>query len=118
MIAQLVLSILLLIVLLYAWIEYRRSPIVALLACVVGLDGLYFVWFPSQITQLAELVGIGRGADLVLYIWTCISLIVLLNLHLKLRTQHELITSLARAVALANVHEPTSDRGVSANPSA
>jgi len=35
-------------------------------------------------------------------LWVCISLIVLLNLHLKLRTQHELLTALARSIALAN----------------
>jgi hypothetical protein len=53
-------------------------------------------------TRLAELVGIGRGVDLILYTWVCISLIVLLNLHLKLRTQMELITTLARKIALAD----------------
>ena len=47
----------------------------------------------------------GRGVDLILYLWVCISLILLLNLHLKLRTQHELITALARRIALANVDE-------------
>jgi hypothetical protein len=29
---------------------------------------------PEHSTQLAELVGIGRGVDLILYIWVCISL--------------------------------------------
>jgi hypothetical protein len=51
--------------------------------------------------NLAELVGIGRGADLILYVWVCISLILLLNLHLKIRMQLELITMLARKLALA-----------------
>jgi hypothetical protein len=102
MIAQVVLSLLLGIVLIYAWAEYRRSPIVAALSCIVSLMGFYFVWIPSHATGVAELFGIGRGADLVLYLWVCISLIVLLNLHLKLRTQHELLTALARSIALAN----------------
>ena len=102
MIAQFILSLLLAGILLYAWAEYRRSPAVAILAVFVATAGLYFVWFPSHSTQLAELVGIGRGVDLILYIWVCISLIVLLNVHLKLRTQMELITILARKVALAN----------------
>ena len=62
---------------------------------------LYFVWFPAHSTWLAELVGIGRGVDLILYTWVCISLLVLLNLHLKLRTQMELITTLARKAAIA-----------------
>ncbi len=102
MIAQVVLSLLLGGVLLYAWAQYRRSPIVTVLSCAVSLIGFYFVWFPSHATRVAELVGIGRGADLILYVWACISLVVLLNLHLKLRTQHELLTQLARSIALAN----------------
>ena len=102
MIAQVVLSLLLGIVLVYAWVEYRRSPIVSTLSFLASLAGFYFVWMPSHATRVAALFGIGRGADLVLYLWVCISLIVLLNLHLKLRTQHELLTSLARSIALAN----------------
>jgi small membrane protein len=106
MIAQFILSLLLAGILLYAWAEYRRSPVVAILAVFVATAGLYFVWFPSHSTQLAEMVGIGRGVDLILYIWVCISLIVLLNLHLKLRTQMELVTLLARQVALSDARSP------------
>lgn len=102
MIAQVTLSLLLCSVLVYAWAEYRRSPAVALLSFVVSLVGLYFVWVPSHSTRVAEFIGVGRGVDLIMYLWVCISLIVLLNLHLKLRVQHELITALARTIALAN----------------
>jgi hypothetical protein len=103
MIAQIFFTLLLGTVFLYAWIEYRRSPVVAVLSAMVALAGLYFVWLPSQSTRLAEFVGIGRGVDLILYTWVGISLIVILNLHLKLRTQLELITILARKIALADL---------------
>jgi small membrane protein len=106
MIAQFILSILLAGILIYAWSEYARSPAIAVLAVFVAMAGLYFVWVPEHSTQLAELVGIGRGVDLILYIWVCLSLIVVLNLHLKLRTQMELITALARKIALADA-QPT-----------
>jgi hypothetical protein len=109
MIAQAILSLLLSGVLVYAWAEYRRSPVVASLSVAVSLAGLFFVWVPSESTRVAEFVGIGRGVDLILYLWVCISLIVLLNLHLKLRTQQEMITRLARAIALANVVTPNED---------
>jgi hypothetical protein len=102
MIAQIFFSLLLFPVFLYAWIEYRRSPVVAVLSSAVALAGLYFVWVPSHSTWLAEFVGIGRGVDLILYTWVGISLIVILNLHLKLRTHLELITVLARKIALAH----------------
>ena len=109
MIAQAILSLLLSGVLVYAWAEYRRSPVVASLSVAVSLAGLFFVWVPSESTRVAEFVGIGRGVDLILYLWVCISLIVLLNLHLKLRTQQDMITRLARAIALANVVTPHED---------
>ncbi len=103
MIAQMLLSILLACVLVYAWAQYRRSPLVAGASMVGGAAGLYLVWAPEQSTAVAEFIGIGRGADLILYLWVCISLNMLLNLHLKLRVQHETLTKLARAMALQNV---------------
>jgi hypothetical protein len=115
MIAQFILSILLAAVLLYAWTEYRRSPAVAVLTVLAATAGLYFVWLPEHSTQLAELVGIGRGVDLILYTWVCISLIVLLNLHLKLRTQTELITTLARKIAIAEAQSAGLAHGRDAN---
>ena len=61
------------------------------------------MWVPEHASQLAALVGIGRGVDLVLYTWVVISLIMMLNLHLKLRSQMELITLLARKIAIEDV---------------
>jgi hypothetical protein len=107
MIAQLGLSIMLFGVMAYAWTEYRRAPAIGIIAMCVSAAGLYFVWLPARATWLAGSVGIGRGVDLLLYVWVVISLIVLLNLHLKLRSQTEVITSLAREVAIANARSPT-----------
>ncbi len=102
MIAQYILTVLLLGTLLYAWVEYRRSPVVGFLGAIAATGGLYFVWAPSHATRLAEIVGIGRGVDLFIYVWVVISVLILLNLHLKLRAQMELITVLARELAIAH----------------
>jgi hypothetical protein len=101
MIAQLVLTVLLAAILLYAWHESRRSPVIAFISMLTSLAGLYFVWIPAHATKLAAFAGVGRGVDLILYVWVAISLLVLVNLHLKLRAQTEVITDLARAMALA-----------------
>ena len=63
---------------------------------IVGTEGFYQVF------------GIGRGVDLILYLWLVISLIVVLNLHLKLRAQMEIITVIAREIAIANVRSASS----------
>jgi small membrane protein len=103
-IAQIFLSALLCGILMYAWVERRLAPIVGFLVITTVVAGLYLVWVPSHATRLAEAVGIGRGVDLVIYTWVVISLLVVLNLHLKLRAQTEAITTLARAIALAGVN--------------
>ena len=110
MIAQIGLSILLAGILIYAWTEYRRAPLVSIMSILVATAGLYFVWLPSHATRLAALVGIGRGVDLIIYVWVVISLILLLNLHLKLRSQAEQITILMREIALANARTAEPNR--------
>jgi hypothetical protein len=107
MIMQTALSLLLTGIILYAWAERRRSPLVGLLSMFAALAGMYLVWIPAHATVLAEMVGVGRGVDLILYIWVVISLLLFLNLHLKLRAQLDLITTLARAVTIANASRPS-----------
>ena len=100
MVAQVILSAMLFVIILYAWSQHRRSRAVALAGVLAAVGGLYFVWIPAHATALAELVGIGRGVDLIIYVWIMIGLLIALNLHLKLRSQMELITQLGREIAL------------------
>jgi small membrane protein len=116
MIASIALSALLCGILVYAWSEQRRAPLVATFTIVAAAAGLYFVWFPSHANLLAELVGIGRGADLILYLWVLISLLILFNLHLKLRSQMELITELARELALLRTELNSRNKSSSSEP--
>jgi small membrane protein len=102
MIAQIGLSVLLAGIMIYAYTQYARSPAIAFVALLIATAGVYFVWLPEHATWLAEQVGIGRGVDLIIYIWVVLSLLVMLNLHLKLRSQMELMTILARELAIAN----------------
>jgi hypothetical protein len=84
----------------YAFVAARRTHVLGAAIALAALAGLYFVWSPESANHLAQDVGIGRGADLVLYLWVVLSMLVGLNLHLRLKTQAELTTRLARALAL------------------
>ena len=79
MIAQIGLSILLGGIMIYALTQYARAPAIGFAALLVAAAGLYFVWLPAHATWLAAQVGIGRGVDLILYVWVVISLLVLLK---------------------------------------
>jgi hypothetical protein len=111
MIAQLLLTAFLALVLVYAWSAHRTVPIIGLLASGASLAGLYFVWVPEHATTLAAFAGIGRGSDLIVYTWVVISLLIMLNLHLKLRLQLDMITRLARAVAIDRARESRREAG-------
>ena len=116
MIAQTVISMLLIGVVAYAASERRRSPVVAWLSIIAAAAGLYFTWTPDHATQVATWAGVGRGVDLILYIWVCIILIVLLNVHLKLRSQMELVTIMARTIALAEARRRFSEKSALPQP--
>lgn len=106
MIAKLLLTSLLCVIMLYAGREIRRAPIIGVSSLVVALASTYLVWNPSHASEIAHIAGIGRGVDLVIYLWVVISLLVMLNLHVKLRLQMELITALARRNAIDNAQAP------------
>lgn len=107
---QWLLSAVIAVVALIALREWRVSRLVGLGLLVVCVVGSVFVWVPVAADRVANALGVGRGADLVLYMYCAISFLLILNLSLKLRAQHETITNLARYVAITNV--PPSRCGV------
>jgi hypothetical protein len=118
MIAQVVFTVLLIAVMLVAFAQLSRIPLVGGVVICVALFGAYIVWMPDQATYLANLIGIGRGADLVLYVWVLISCAILLLLYLNLREQLQLITALARRMALTDATRGETPRSVRQNTQA
>ncbi|GAA0278516.1 DUF2304 domain-containing protein [Cryptosporangium japonicum] len=60
----------------------------------------YAVLRPNDVTWVAHKVGVGRGADLVLYATVVAFVFVVINFYLRTREMERRITELARAVAL------------------
>ena len=100
MIFQLLFSILLIGMGIYAYLQKSKSPYFSYLLTILILFGIYLLWNPGDATRMANLVGVGRGADLLLYVWVVMSLVIIINLHYKLRQLMEYITTLARKIAI------------------
>ncbi|MFL6727940.1 MAG: DUF2304 family protein [Sphingomicrobium sp.] len=94
---------------LYGWRQRSLSPVVGFLTPLTCTAGIALVIRPDWSSEAAKLLGVGRGADLVLYIWTAISMLVLANVHFRLRAQHAMITLLTRQIAIIEAHEPPHD---------
>jgi small membrane protein len=61
---------------------------------------------PDLTTRVANLVGVGRGTDLVLYILVGAFVFATLNFYLRARALEDRVVQLARAIALQQVETP------------
>lgn len=105
MIIQVILTLGLLLSLVYAFVQRQQSRVVSTAMSVLALAGIYFVLFPQRSTELAHFVGVGRGADLILYCWLVISLIVSVNLQFKILRLQAQLTEIAREITLHAAQE-------------
>ena len=67
------------------------------------------VLFPDLLTSAAHLLGVGRGADLLLYLWFTISVLLILALYLRLMRLQDQLTELVRQLAI-HEHERSRER--------
>lgn len=89
----------------------RRSPPVSLAMLATAAAGVWFAWRPQDLTDLAHLLGVGRGADLALYIGLSLCVLALAALLLQLRHLQARFTLLAREVALMRARDEQSEQG-------
>jgi hypothetical protein len=115
MIIQVVLIAGLAACLLYAFSQRQKSRLVSVAMSIVALVGIYFVLNPERSNQLAHFAGVARGADLILYCWVVISLIVSVNLQFKILSLQRLLTELAREMTLQAARSDSSGNAARAH---
>lgn len=72
----------------------------------LALLGIFMVLAPDTTTRIAEFVGVGRGADLLLYLAVIGFAFVSVLLYARLRELENALTQIARAQAIQNAREP------------
>jgi hypothetical protein len=78
----------------------RSQAAARLLLIGISLLGILFVLFPSITNQLAHFVGVGRGADLVTYLFIIFFFLFGVLLYSKIRKITENQTELVRKIAI------------------
>src|SRR6266511_3291965 len=76
------------------------------------IANVYGVLRPEDVTRVAHLLGVGRGADLVLYALVAAFTFAVINFYLRQRELNQRITELARAVALRDAEQLNRERGL------
>ncbi len=106
MIIQFALSAVFLGALVWTWRRFRQQALRRLEAFVwsaLWLAAGVAVWWPNVTTRLANLVGIGRGSDFVLYIAVTVLTVLVLHLHVAHDKLSREFTELVRHDALKDV---------------
>lgn len=109
MIIQVGLTFVLVILAAYALSQRKRAPIVGLLIFCSAMAGIGLVLFPELTNHVAHRVGLGRGADLIFYLFIVMTLASIFNLHLRIRANAEVTTGLARSIALMSARRPVQE---------
>lgn len=101
MIIQLVLTICFLMLFLVSLVRLKKVRSFAIFLSVISVIGGYFVWSPVALTKIANYIGVGRGADLLLYIFFIFVVFELLIVKLREKEKEELFTLLIRKLAIS-----------------
>lgn len=112
MMIKILLLVLLLLLAIFVLTQKTASRGVRLIVSAVLVCGAYLVWLPERANALAQVLGVGRGADLLLYLWVVITFSVILLLYLKIVETDRMMTALARQVALNQPMLPVARKDV------
>jgi small membrane protein len=77
----------------------------ALLWVAVWTVGLLAVWFPEVTTRMARVIGVGRGADAILYLSIALLSYLVFRLYVLLDRQEQALTRLVSELALRSAAE-------------
>jgi small membrane protein len=94
-------------IVLFVWslvqlVSGRQSRMIALLGCIIWLAASIAILWPDLTIQVAGFLGIGRGADLVLYMLAITYLISMFYVYQRFQRMEKNITQITRHIAIHN----------------
>ncbi|RYG21515.1 MAG: DUF2304 domain-containing protein [Chitinophagaceae bacterium] len=99
----LLIPLLLLIILMLP--RFRKHALSRMIMILISLLGVVFVLFPSLSSKLAQYVGVGRGADLIIYVFIVFSFLYNIYMYAKLRIIQQDQTEIIKNIALQNARD-------------
>lgn len=107
---QIVAVSVLLIIVVVEWVRWQRhnaGMLGPLLRSLLWLTGICFILFPDSLTYIAHWLGIGVGANLLLYLLTFAFLAVSFMLYARIVQLRRQMTLLVRHLALSHPLPPS-----------
>lgn len=80
--------------------SYQMNAWIKILGILFTVLAIVIVLSPNSLNAIAHLVGVTRGADLLLYLLTLAFILTVLNLYIKGKHEQKRLVQLARKVAI------------------
>ena len=109
--SQFVFLIILVIFLFYSY-KVKNILINRVVFLLLGLTGIFLILFPNITSEIANFMGIGRGTDLVVYLFILISLFLFVYVMSILKRLEQKITAIVRNNAIDNPRKTLDDESL------
>lgn len=84
----------------------KHMAVRRIMVLLFAVSAVLSIFFPGILTQLARLVGVGRGTDLMLYAFIVSFLVYMSTTHQRFRQTETTLTKLSRRIALDEAERP------------
>lgn len=85
--------------------KFRRHTMSKLIMILISLLGILFILFPSLSSRLANYVGVGRGTDLIIYLFMIFSFLYGIFIYAKLRMIQQNQTEIIKNIAIQQARD-------------
>jgi small membrane protein len=90
---------------LYFFVRLRNRIADVILLFILAGGAVLFVIFPEWTNAIAHKLNVGRGADLVFYLFIVLFSFIILKLYSKIRTLEQQFTDIVRKKAIDEANE-------------
>lgn len=84
----------------------KHMAVRRIMVMLFAVSAVLSIFFPALLSQLARLVGVGRGTDLMLYAFIVSFLVYMSTTHQRFRQTETTLTKLSRRIALDEAERP------------
>lgn len=94
----------------------KHMAVRRIMVMLFAVSAVLSIFFPALLSQLARLVGVGRGTDLMLYAFIVSFLVYMSTTHQRFRQTETTLTKLSRRIALDEAERPWESASAVAAP--
>ena len=108
MMIQIGITVVTIVALIGVIIRFRKgalSPLGFFLWCTLWLSAAVAVWIPQVTNRIAGFLGVGRGADAVLYISSIVLFYTMFRLYGKLEHLEHQLSEMTKKIALRDLEK-------------